>query len=162
MIPALVLTLVLQAAPAQVLAPVPISSATAPQPTYGAPISLDAAQAILSTARDVATRRGFRMAFAVVEPSGELVAFSRMDDTQYGSTHVAQRKAETAARYRLATSVMEARVLAGRTVTLANADNLPIAGGVPIVVEGRIVGAFGVSGASALEDDEVARAALGL
>ena len=47
-------------------------------------------------------------------------------------------------------------------MTLANEDSLPIAGGIPIVVEGRIVGALGVSGASAAEDDQVARAALGL
>ncbi len=59
-----------------------------------------------------------------------------------------------------ATSEMEQKVLAGRTVTLANGDSLPIAGGVPIVVDGRIVGAIGVSGALASEDDAVARKAL--
>jgi glc operon protein GlcG len=55
---------------------------------------------------------------------------------------------------------MEERVLAGRTVTLGNEDSLPIAGGVPIIVDGRIVGALGVSGAAAAEDDAVARQAL--
>lgn len=129
-------------------------------PPYGEPIRLAAAQAIIDKAVAVAGERGFRMAVAVVEPSGELVAFARMDDTQYGSIHVAQRKAETAARYRGATSAMEERTLAGRTVTLANDDVLPIAGGVPIVVDGRIVGAIGVSGAAAAQDDEVALAAL--
>ncbi len=73
---------------------------------------------------------------------------------------MAQRKARTAARYRLATSVMEERTLAGRIVTLANDDSLPIAGGVPIVVDGRIVGAIGVSGASAADDAAIATAAL--
>ena len=111
---------------------------------------------------EAARAGGFRMAVAVVEPSGELVAFARMDDTQYGSIHVAQKKAWSAARYRQSTAVMEQRTLAGRVVTLANEDSLPIAGGIPIVVEGRIVGALGVSGASAAEDDQVARAALGL
>jgi uncharacterized protein GlcG (DUF336 family) len=56
---------------------------------------------------------------------------------------------------------MEARTLAGRTVTLANNDSLPIAGGIPIVIDGRIVGAIGVSGAAAAQDDEIAKAALG-
>jgi glc operon protein GlcG len=122
---------------------------------------MEAAQALIARAVAAAQTRHFRMAVAIVEPSGELVAFVRMDDTQYGSIFVAQKKASTAARYRLATSVMEERTLAGRTVTLANEDSLPIAGGIPIVVDGKIVGAIGVSGAAASEDNEIARAALG-
>lgn len=137
------------------------ASAPKPAPAYGAPISLQRAQALIERAVAAAKARGFRMAIAVVEPSGQLVAFAKMDDTQYGSIYVAQKKAETAARYRLATSVMEQRTLAGRTVTLANQDSLPIAGGIPIVIDGRIVGAIGVSGAAASEDDEIAKAALG-
>lgn len=159
----LILALALIAMPAAALAqtppPAPATPA-APAPPYGAPISLEAAQALIERAVAAASARGFRMAVAIVEPSGELVAFARMDDTQYGSIYVAQRKATTAARYRLATSAMEERTQGGRIVTLANDDSLPIAGGVPIVVDGRIVGAVGVSGASAAQDDEVARAAL--
>jgi glc operon protein GlcG len=140
---------------AQTAAPAP-----APAPSYGVPIKLEQAKALIERAIAAAGKRGFRMAVAIVEPSGELVAFARMDDTQYGSIYVAQRKAETAARYRGTTAAMEARTLAGRTVTLANADTLPIAGGIPILVDGRIVGAIGVSGAAAAEDDEIAKAAL--
>ena len=128
--------------------------------SYGAPISMEAAQALIARAVAAAEARHFHMAVAIVEPSGELVAFVRMDDTQYGSIYVAQKKAKTAARYRLATSVMEERTLAGRIVTLANDDSLPIAGGVPIVVDGKIVGAIGVSGAAAAEDNQIALAAL--
>ena len=145
-----------QTAPAQAAPAV----SPAPSPPYGTPISLDAAQALIDRAVAAAARGNFRMAVAIVEPSGELVAFARMDDTQYGSILIAQRKARTAARYRLATSVMEERTLAGRIVSLANDDALPIAGGIPIVVDGRIVGAIGVSGASAAQDAEVATAAL--
>lgn len=155
---ALILALALgAAAPAAMAQTAPTP---APAPTYGAPISMEAARTLLTRALDAARAGGFRMAVAIVEPNGELVAFARMDDTQYGSIHVAQRKARTAARYRLATSVMEERTLAGRTVTLANEDSLPIAGGVPIVVDGRIVGAIGVSGASATDDASIAAAAL--
>ena len=151
----------LLAAPAfaQTAAPTPAPSPQAP--AYGAPISMEAAQALIARAVAAAEARHFRMAVAIVEPSGELVAFVRMDDTQYGSIFVAQKKATTAARYRLATSVMEERTLAGRTVTLANEDTLPIAGGIPIVVDGKIVGAIGVSGAAASEDNQIALAALG-
>jgi uncharacterized protein GlcG (DUF336 family) len=133
---------------------------TPPAPSYGAPISLEAADGLIEHGIELAKARGFRMAFAIVEPNGELVAFSRMDDTQYGSIRVAQRKAWTAARYRLPTSIMEERTLAGRTVTLANDDSLPIAGGIPIIVDGEIIGAIGVSGAAAAEDNEIALATL--
>lgn len=136
------------------------AAAQTPPASYGQPISMEAAQAAIAQGVEAARARSFRMAFAVVEPNGELVAFARMDDTQYGSIRVAQRKAWTSARYRQTTAGMEERTLAGRTVTLANDDSLPIAGGVPIVIDGRIVGALGVSGASAAEDHEIAQAAL--
>lgn len=135
-------------------------SKQASPPSYGAPISLAAAEVLIDRAVTAARAGGHRMAVAIVEPNGELVAFVRMDDTQYGSIHVAQRKAWTAARYRGATAAMEERVLAGRIVSLANEDSLPIGGGIPIVLDGRIVGAIGVSGASAAEDAAVATAAL--
>lgn len=158
----LALALAAPAAMAQTAAPAQAAPAivAAPSPPYGTPISLEAAQALIDRAVAAAARGNFRMAVAIVEPSGELVAFARMDDTQYGSILVAQKKARTAARYRLATSVMEERTLAGRIVSIANDDALPIAGGIPIVVDGRIVGAIGVSGASAAQDAEVATAAL--
>jgi len=105
-------------------------------------------------------RNGWRLAVAVVEPSGELVAFARMDDTQYGSIYVAQRKATTSARYRLPTAALEERVVGGRLVILANDDYFPFPGGRPIIVDGRIVGAIGVSGATSAQDDEAALAAL--
>ena len=148
------------------LAPVATAQTTqglskqAAAPSYGDPISLADAQTLIDHAVRAARAAGHRMAVAVVEPNGELVAFVRMDDTQYGSIRVAQRKAWTAARYRQATATMEERTLAGRTVTLANDDALPIGGGVPIVVDGRIVGAIGVSGASAADDATIAAAAL--
>lgn len=158
---ALLLALTLAAvAPAAMAQTTTGPSKQASAAAYGAPIALSDAQTILDRAVRAARTAGHRMAIAVVEPNGELVAFARMDDTQYGSIHVAQRKAWTAARYRLSTATLEERVLAGRTVTLANEDTLPIAGGLPIVVDGRIVGAIGVSGASAAEDAAIAAAAL--
>ena len=161
--PALALFLALAAGStsiAQTTAPTAPAMPAAPAPPYGAPVPLETAQALLSAALDHARANGWRVAVAIVEPSGELVAFARLDDTQYGSIHVAQRKATTAARYRIPTLTMEERVLAGRIVSLANEDTLPIAGGRPIVIDGRIVGAIGVSGVTSSQDDEVALAAL--
>ncbi len=146
-----------QTPPATTPAAVPAPVAA---PAYGPPIGLTEAQALIDRAVAEAARNGFRMAVAVVEPSGELVAFARMDDTQYGSIFVAQRKAEYAARYRLPTAVAEERVQAGRVVSLANPEAFTIGGGIPIVIDGRIVGAIGVSGATAAQDAAVAQVAL--
>jgi uncharacterized protein GlcG (DUF336 family) len=140
--------------------PTPAPVAAAPAPPYGAPIGLETAQALIDRATAAASARGFRMAFAIVEPSGALVAFGRMDDTQYGSIAVAQAKARSAALYRTATSVSEERLAGGRTALLALDGMVPVAGGVPIVVDGRVIGAIGVSGASSAQDDEIARAAI--
>ena len=138
----------------------PAQTQAAQAPSYGAPISLIQAQRLIERALAASRAGNHRMAIAIVEPNGELVAFARMDDVQYGSIGIAHRKASTAARYRISTAQMEERVMAGRVVSLANEDALPIAGGVPIVVDSRIVGAIGVSGASAADDHTVARAAL--
>lgn len=154
------LLLVTPAAAAQ-QAPAPSAPAAAPAPAYGPAIGLVDAQALAERAVAEARTRGFRMAVAVVDPSGELVAFLRMDDTQFGSIRIAEQKARTSARMKGATADFEKRVLGGRTVTLAVDEVLPIAGGVPILRNGRIIGAIGVSGGSAAQDDDIARAALG-
>jgi uncharacterized protein GlcG (DUF336 family) len=83
-----------------------------------------------------------------------------MDDVQYGSINVAQAKARSAARFRASSASAEERLAAGRMALLAIDGIVPVAGGVPIVVDGRVVGAIGVSGASSAQDDEVARAAI--
>ena len=135
-------------------------AAPAPPLSYGAPIGLEAAQALVDRAVEAGRARGFRLAIAVVEPSGELVAFGRMDDVQYGSIDVAQAKARSAARFRASSASAEERLAAGRLALLAIDGIVPVAGGVPIVVDGKVVGAIGVSGASSAQDDEVARAAI--
>jgi uncharacterized protein GlcG (DUF336 family) len=156
------LILALALASAATVAPAQTAPALppAPAPSYGPPVSLVVAQDLIDRTMAHGAANGWRLAVAVVEPSGALVAFGRMDDTQYGSIHVAQRKAETSARYQLATAALEERVVAGRLVILANEDTLPFPGGRPIVIDGRIVGAIGVSGATSAQDDEAALAAL--
>lgn len=149
---ALLLLLLTTEAEAQ---PIPV------QPTgYGPPISLEAAQSIVKRAQEASAARGLRQAFAVVEPSGELVAFARMNDVSYGSIQAALQKARTSARYRVATSEREEQVQGGRLVILSNNEVLAIGGGVPIVEGGKIIGALGVSGASADDDVAIATAAV--
>lgn len=156
----LVLAVLATAAPAWSQTPPTPAPAPTPAPPYGAPIGLEAAQALIDRAVEAGRARGFRLAVAVVEPSGELVAFGRMDDVQYGSINIAQAKARSAARVRTATSALEERVTGGRLVILAIDEIIPVAGGMPIVIDGKVVGAIGVSGASSAQDDEVARAAI--
>ena len=148
------------AGPALGQTPPTAAPTAAPAASYGAPIRLEVAQALIVRATEEARARGFRLAFAVVEPSGELVAFGRMDDVQYGSIDVAQAKARSAARFRTASSLAEERLAGGRLALLAIDGIVPVAGGVPIVVDGRVVGAIGVSGAASADDDAVARAAI--
>lgn len=154
------LALALVAVPAIAQQTPPPAAAPAPAPPYGTPISLAEAQRLIDRAVAAARARGFRMAIAVVEPSASLVAFVRMDDTQYGSIPVAEAKAASAARFRTPTAIMAKAVLDGRVTTLALPGALPIAGGRPIIVGGKIIGAIGVSGATSAEDDEIAMAAL--
>ncbi len=141
-------------------APAEPTAAPAPPLSYGAPIGLETAQALINRAMEAGRARGFRLAVAVVDPSGELVAFGRMNDVQYGSIDVAQAKARSSARFRAASSSAEERLAGGRMALLAIDGIMPVAGGVPIVVDGRVVGAIGVSGASSAQDDEVAREAI--
>jgi uncharacterized protein GlcG (DUF336 family) len=137
--------------------------AVAQQPTqqtsaYGAPIGVSEALALIDRGMEKSAAQGFRMVFAIVEPSGELVAFARMDDAPYASIRLAQQKASTSARLRLTTAELEERVQGGRMVLLSSDEVIAIGGGVPIVADGRIIGALGVSGGTAAQDAAIAAA----
>jgi glc operon protein GlcG len=131
-----------------------------PPSTYGPPIAIDDALALIQRGIELSKARGLKMAIAVVEPSGELVAFARMDDVPYGSIQLAQQKARTSARLRMTTASGEERVQNGRVALLSADDFIAIGGGVPIVANGRVVGALGVSGATAAQDAALAELTL--
>lgn len=139
-----------------------VSAAPAQQgtPAYGSPIGLEQAKRVIAAAERAARERNFAMAFAVVEPSGSLLLFQKMDGTQYGSEVVAQEKARTAARFRRPTKAFEESVAGGRTAVLSLPGVVAIEGGTPILIGGRIVGALGVSGGTSQQDGEIAAAAL--
>lgn len=127
---------------------------------YGTPVTLEQAKTIVAAAERSARARNLTMAFAVVEPSGELVLFQKMDGTQYGSDVVAREKARTAARFKRSTKAFSDSVAAGRNAVLSLPGVVAIEGGTPIVVKGRIIGAIGVSGGTSEQDGEVAATAL--
>jgi uncharacterized protein GlcG (DUF336 family) len=127
---------------------------------YGAPIPLARAQAVVAAAQAEAARNNWAVAIAVVDSGGHLVAFVRMDPTQYGSADVAVAKARSAAGFRRPSKAFEDIVAGGgpgvRYLGLTGA--MPIEGGVPLVLDGRIVGAVGISGVTSAQDGQIARA----
>jgi glc operon protein GlcG len=130
--------------------------------SYGTPISLETAKRLAAPAIAEAHRNQWTMAVAIVDPSGDLVYFERMDDTQAGSVEVAIAKARSAARFKRPTKAFQDTLAGGgeglRILALQGA--VPVEGGLPIVVDGKIVGAIGVSGGTSAQDGQVARAAL--
>ncbi len=136
--------------------------ASAQVPVYGANVNLEQAKKIVAAAAANARSQNLPMAIAVVDNAGQLVAFERMDNTQTGSIAVSQDKAVSSAMFRRPTKAFQDAVAGGgaglRVLTLRNAN--AVEGGLPIVVDGKIMGAVGVSGGSAEQDGVVAKAGL--
>ncbi len=139
-----------------------MGAAHAQVPQYGANVNHEQARNALAAAVAEARKQNLPMAVAVVDNAGQLVAFERMDNTQTGSIGVSQDKAVSAAMYRRSTKVFQDAVAGGgaglRVLTLRNAN--AVEGGLPLVVDGKIIGAIGVSGGSAEQDGVVAKAGL--
>lgn len=136
------------------------SLAHAQVPQYGTNVTHEQARKALAAALVEARSLNLPMAVAVVDTAGMLVAFERMDNTQTASVAVAQDKAVSAAMYRRPTKVFQDVLAAGgvglRVLTLRGAN--AVEGGVPILVDGKIIGAMGVSGGTADQDGVVAKA----
>src|SRR5499427_947194 len=134
-------------------------SPDAPQP-YGFPIPLEAAKKVAAPALAEAIKNGWAMAIAVVDAAGDLVYFEKMDATQAGSVTVAVDKARSAARFKRPTKAFQEMLAAGgdglRVYGISGA--VPVDGGIPIVSEGKIIGAIGVSGGTSAQDGQCARA----
>ena len=127
---------------------------------YGTPMTLEQAKKAMAAAEAEAAKNNFTMAIAIVDSTGHLLMFHRMDNGQYGSIRVAIGKAETALDFRQSTKILDDRLASGgsalRLLTLGGATL--IEGGLPIIAGGKIVGAIGVSGAAAPQDGQVAKA----
>lgn len=131
-------------------------------PNYGKPISLEAAKRVMTAAEAEAAKNQWPMVIAIVDSTGHLVMLHRMDQAQYGSSKIAPLKAETALDFRRPTKVFEDGIAAGgqgvRLVTMPNV--LALEGGLPILQNGEVIGAIGVSGMSSSQDAQVARAGI--
>jgi glc operon protein GlcG len=128
---------------------------------YGAPITVDNAKKAAALAVAEARKNSWNMAVSIVDIGGDLVYFEKMDGTQTGSVAVAIEKARTAALFKRPSRVFQDAIAAGgvglRILALPGA--LPVEGGIPLIVDGRIVGAIGVSGGTSEQDAQCAKAA---
>ena len=126
---------------------------------YGAPISLARAQAAISAAIGEAEKRGWAVNVAVVDSGASLVAFARMDGAQLASVAVAEHKARTAASFRRATKVFEDAIQKSDNKYVLTIDGVIASrGGIPLIEDGKLIGAIGCSGGTGSQD-EVARTA---
>jgi len=131
---------------------------------YGPPIPLELAKRVVAAAEAEALARGWPMVIAVVDSGGHLVVLHKLDHAQLGSVAVAQAKAETALRFKRPTKVFEDAIAGGGLGLrlLAMNDICPLEGGLPLLRNGKIVGAIGVSGMQSAQDAEVAAAGAGV
>ncbi|MGC3962991.1 MAG: heme-binding protein [Rhodocyclaceae bacterium] len=129
-------------------------------PGYGLSLNLEDAKRVVAAAEAEARANGWAMVIAVVDAGANLVALHRMDDANIGSLAVAQSKADTAVKFRRSTKLFEDQIVAGGVGlrVLSMSEICAVEGGLPIVVDGRIVGGIGVSGAQATQDAQVAAA----
>ena len=129
-------------------------------PSYGPAISLEQAKKIGAGAAAEALRNSWKVAIAIVDPHGFLKYYEMMDDTQTASAHISVEKARTAAMFRRPTKMLEDAVSGGRHVILSMPGATPIEGGLPIVVDGKVIGGIGISGLTSPQDGQVAQAGL--
>jgi glc operon protein GlcG len=137
--------------------PAPPAPPTTP---YGPPIALEAAKKVMAAAEADAVKNNWGMAIAILDSTGHMVMLHKLDNTQYGSIAVAEDKARSALYYRRPSKVFEELVAQGglnlRLLALRGAS--PLEGGIPLMLDGKIVGAIGVSGATSVQDGQVAKA----
>lgn len=145
------------------LAPIAaLAQSPATLPPYGPGISLELAKKLVTAAEAEATKKGWQMVIAVVDSGGRLVAFERMDNAQLASIDIAISKAVTANAVKRPTKALQDSVAPGSsTPRMSGLPGItPIDGGLPIVVDGKIVGAIGAAGGAANQDGEIAEAGL--
>jgi uncharacterized protein GlcG (DUF336 family) len=132
-----------------------------PPPAYGNPITLEQAKKAMDAAEAEAKKNNWLMAIAIVSPSGDLVYFRKLDGTQYASIQIAQHKAKAAATFRRPTKVFQDGLAAGNHFLLTLDGVIASEGGVPIIADGKLIGAIGASGGTGQQDGVVATAGAG-
>lgn len=125
-----------------------------------AALTLDGAKAMVAAAESEGIRNGWNVAVAIVDPAGGLILFHRLDGTQPASEAIAIGKARTAARFKRPSKLLEDSVAGGRLAILSLEGVVPMQGGLPIMFDQQVIGAIGVSGVTAVQDEQVAQAGI--
>src|SRR5438128_10171205 len=125
-------------------------------------ITLEAAKKMLAAAEAEARKNNWNVAIAIVDAGGSLILFQKLDDTQLGSVNIAIGKARTAVNFKRPTKALEDIVAGGRIAFVAIEGITPVQGGLPVVVDGKVIGSVGVSGVQSSQDEQVAQAALNI
>ena len=125
-------------------------------------ITLEAAKAMMAAGEAEARKNGWNVCIAIADANGELIMFQKIDDTQNGSIAVSQGKARAAALFKRPSRALEELIAGGKTAFLAVEGIVPLQGGVPVVADGKVIGAVGVSGVTSAQDEQVAMAAVAI
>jgi glc operon protein GlcG len=129
---------------------------------FGPEITLERANRLIAAAETEARKHNWKMNIAVVGPSGELVAFARMDGAQYASIQISEDKAVAAARFRRPTKLFADALQNGQTFIAFLRGVVPSDGGYPLIENGKIIGAIGCSGGISPQDGATCRAGAAL
>src|SRR3989475_6909763 len=138
------------------------AAAPPPPPPYGPPITLEQAKKVMVGAEAEAKKNSWNVVMVVLDSGGNLVMLQRMDGAQFGSIEVAKDKAYSAVAFRRPTKAFDDALAQGganlRILKLSGAA--PLEGGIPIVVDGKLIGAVGVSGVTSAQDAQIGRAGI--
>jgi glc operon protein GlcG len=138
------------------------AAAPPPPPPYGAAITLEQAKKVMAGAEAEAQKNRWNVVISILDSGGNVVMVHRMDGAQFGSLEVAREKAYSAVAFRRPTKAFEDAIGQGgvnlRILKLAGAS--PLEGGLPIVVDGKLIGGIGVSGVTAPQDAQIGRAGI--
>jgi glc operon protein GlcG len=143
------------------LAALPARAQTIPPP-YGPAIGIENARKIMAAAEAEAVKNNWAVVIAILDSGGHLVMLHRRDDVQLSSLEIAQGKAKTSLMFKRPSKVLDDAISAGGSGLrfLALPGIVPLEGGMPILLDGKIVGAIGVSGVLSSQDAQIARAGL--
>ena len=138
------------------------AKAQTPPPPYGPPIGIENARKVMAAAEAEAAKNNWAVVIVIIDSGGHLVMLHRRDDVQLSSIEISQGKAKTALMFKRPSKVLDEAISSGGPGLrfLALKDITPLEGGLPIVFQGRIIGAIGVSGVLSSQDAQVAQAGL--
>lgn len=123
-------------------------------------LTADAVKTMLATAESTARANRWNVSIAITDAAGDLLGFIKLDNASTGTVDIALGKARTAARFGRPTKVYADRVLSDTLTFLSVPGVIALQGGLPIIVNGRVIGAVGVSGVTSAQDEQVAAAAI--